>query len=243
MQLSHALTALLASYLNAAANAHIDSTFEQAIVYRDTSHGEIGLNPINKLPVAPEGRPNAGKLALSNEERKHAGRKPHHPHLGHKHGGHRHHKHKGHQPGPSPSSESSSLQVTSSTPVAPVSTPATSPAPTPTPTPNPPADEDVHTGDATYYTPGLGSCGITNTESDAIVALAADMMTGSANPNDNPNCGRSITITYGGKTVQATIEDTCPGCTGAWLDLTPSLFSQLADLAEGRLSGVQWSFD
>ena len=78
-----------------------------------------------------------------------------------------------------------------------------------------------------------------------IVALAAGMMAaqGVANPNDNPLCGKSITISYGGKTVQATIEDTCPGCAQDGLDLTPTLFSQLANLDEGRVGGVQWWFN
>ena len=76
-----------------------------------------------------------------------------------------------------------------------------------------------------------------------IVALAADMMSGSANPNANPNCGKSITISYGGKTAVATIEDTCPGCAGAGLDLTPALFQQFADLGVGRVAGVEWWFN
>lgn len=66
---------------------------------------------------------------------------------------------------------------------------------------------------------------------------------GVANTNDNPLCGKSITISYGGKTAQATIEDTCPGCSGASLDLTPSLFEVFADLSVGRVSGVQWSYN
>ena len=108
-----------------------------------------------------------------------------------------------------------------------------------------PSGQTSYTGDITYFTPGLGSCGVTNTESDMIVALAEDMMTaaGGANPNDNPYCGRSITMTHGGVTATATIEDTCPGCSGAGLDLTPTLFEKFADLGVGRVSGVQWSFN
>jgi len=100
-------------------------------------------------------------------------------------------------------------------------------------------------GDITYYTPGLGSCGITNSESDHIVALAEGMMeaTNNGNPNTNPECGRSITISYGGKTAVATIEDTCPGCSGASLDLTPSLFEIFAPLGTGRVSGVDWWYN
>jgi hypothetical protein len=63
------------------------------------------------------------------------------------------------------------------------------------------------------------------------------------NPNSNPLCGRSITITYGGKTAQATIEDTCQQCAWGSLDLTPSLSQVFADLEVGRVSGVQWWYN
>lgn len=101
-----------------------------------------------------------------------------------------------------------------------------------------------HTGDLTYYTPGLGSCGWTSTGSDLIVALAEDMMEpeDGANPNDNPLCGRMITISYGGATAQAKIVDTCPGCSGAGLDLSPTLFQKFAALGVGRLTGATWSY-
>lgn len=102
---------------------------------------------------------------------------------------------------------------------------------------------NLFTGDLTYYTPGLGSCGVTNSESDMIVALAEDMMTGSADPNTNRNCGKSITITYKGVSASATIEDTCPGCSGAGLDLTPALFQKFAPLGEGRLTEATWHFN
>jgi hypothetical protein len=102
-------------------------------------------------------------------------------------------------------------------------------------------------GDMTYYTPGLGSCGETNTDSDSIVALAEDMMLANwpspNNPNANPLCGKSITISWQGKTATATIADTCPGCANGGLDLTPSLFQEFAPLSEGRLTGMTWSFN
>ena len=111
-----------------------------------------------------------------------------------------------------------------------------------------PSGETYH-GDITYYTPGVGSCGYTSTDSDPIVALAQGMMTeamnasGDLNPNHNPLCGKMITISYGGKTAQAKIVDTCPGCSGASLDLSPSLFQTFAELGAGRISGVSWSYN
>lgn len=153
---------------------------------------------------------------------------------------------------PSPSSPAA---PTTSTWVAPTSqAPAPSsqaPAPAPSPSSSPSGGSggapsgNTYSGDITYYTPGLGSCGVTNSDSDSIVALAHDMMEaeGVANPNDNPLCGKSITISYGGKTAQATIEDTCPGCAHGSLDLTPSLFQVFAPLGTGRVSGVEWWYN
>jgi expansin (peptidoglycan-binding protein) len=63
------------------------------------------------------------------------------------------------------------------------------------------------------------------------------------NPNDNPLCGKSITISWQGKTATATIMDTCPGCANGGLDLTPSLFQQFAPLSEGRLTGMTWTYN
>jgi len=106
----------------------------------------------------------------------------------------------------------------------------------------------THTGDITYYAPGLGSCGVTNGPSDHIVAMAENVMVAAmdaagTSTNDNPLCGKSITISYGGKTATATIEDTCPGCAGYSLDLTPTLFEEFATLGTGRVSGVEWWYN
>ncbi|KAF2461521.1 RlpA-like double-psi beta-barrel-protein domain-containing protein-containing protein [Lineolata rhizophorae] len=104
---------------------------------------------------------------------------------------------------------------------------------------------ETFTGDITYYTPGLGSCGFTNSEGDDIVALAAGMMTSvsTGNSNNNPYCGKKITIEYEGNTHTAEIVDTCPGCDGASLDLTQSLFEKVAPNGDGRVHGVNWWFN
>ncbi|KAF5335600.1 hypothetical protein D9758_017267 [Tetrapyrgos nigripes] len=69
----------------------------------------------------------------------------------------------------------------------------------------------TNVGDATFYTPGLGACGITNTESDMIAAVSEqffDSFPGATpNPNLNPLCGRAISVSSGGKTIQVTIVD------------------------------------
>lgn len=140
------------------------------------------------------------------------------------------------------SSSSSSAYVpptSAAAPPAPVYTPApasTSAAPAPTGDSGAPSGGTTYTGDITYYDVGLGSCGQTNTDSESVVAMAEGMM-------QKSYCGRSITISYEGNTHQATVVDTCPGCSGASLDLSPSLFTAVAPSGDGRVHGVDWWFD
>ncbi|CAK5264145.1 unnamed protein product [Mycena citricolor] len=105
----------------------------------------------------------------------------------------------------------------------------------------------VHTGDGTFFAPGLGACGKTNKASDLIVAVGHgvfDSFPGAtANPNKNPICGKKIKATFKGKSVVATVEDRCAGCAGAAdLDFTEAGFKKLASLSVGRLHGVKWEF-
>lgn len=50
-------------------------------------------------------------------------------------------------------------------------------------------------GDITYFTPGLGSCGIESTAKDLIAALNAPQMANGDNPNHNKQCGRKAKVT------------------------------------------------
>jgi len=95
----------------------------------------------------------------------------------------------------------------------------------------------------TFYAPGLGSCGITNTETDHIVALAVPMMANGANPNDNPKCGQKITIEFHGKRHEATVTDTCYACAREDVDVSPTLFTAFAAESIGRVPGVKWWFN
>ncbi|KAJ3799121.1 RlpA-like double-psi beta-barrel-protein domain-containing protein-containing protein [Lentinula aff. detonsa] len=103
------------------------------------------------------------------------------------------------------------------------------------------------TGQGTYYDTGLTSCGQTYTDSDLIVALSHlfyDSYPGAtANPNDNPVCGKKLTAHYQGKSVTVTVADRCTGCAMYDLDFTPTGFQALSDLSVGRISGVVWAFD
>ncbi|KAK6214688.1 Protein mpe1 [Pestalotiopsis sp. IQ-011] len=93
----------------------------------------------------------------------------------------------------------------------------------------------ANSGDMTYYAPGLGSCGGTNSESDAIVALSYEQYNG-ANP-----CGKEINIHLNGKTVKAKVVDKCMGCAVDAIDVSPSVFELLASLDVGR-TVVEWDF-
>lgn len=83
----------------------------------------------------------------------------------------------------------------------------------------------TYNGRATFYDVGLGACGWTNTASDYIVAQNSDQY-GSGYPG--PNCGKSISISYGGKTLTATIADECPTCPYGGLDMSRGLFDAFA---------------
>ncbi|KAI1401509.1 RlpA-like double-psi beta-barrel-protein domain-containing protein-containing protein [Hypoxylon fuscum] len=99
----------------------------------------------------------------------------------------------------------------------------------------------AYSGDMTYYTPGLGACGKYNKESDHIVALAPAQYGNDANPNKAKVCGKKISIHYGGKTATATVVDKCPGCASGSIDVSPSVFKQLASLDKGRVK-VTWGY-
>ncbi|KAI1792254.1 barwin-like endoglucanase [Ganoderma leucocontextum] len=100
-------------------------------------------------------------------------------------------------------------------------------------------------GDATYYAPGLGSCGHNNGPTDMIVAVdhatIGSFPGAGANPNTNPMCGRKMRVTYKKKSIVVKVADTCPGCAVGSLDLTPTAFKKFAPLGVGRLHGIKWT--
>ncbi|KAI9466562.1 hypothetical protein BJY52DRAFT_1232825 [Lactarius psammicola] len=94
----------------------------------------------------------------------------------------------------------------------------------------------------TYYIVGLGACGHRNQPSDFIVAL------NSAQYGSGGHCGETITITYGGKSTQATVMDeaTIPYSTlfvtrSLGLDFSEGLFSFFASTDLGTIYG-EWVF-
>ncbi|KAK8018326.1 hypothetical protein PG991_007516 [Apiospora marii] len=93
----------------------------------------------------------------------------------------------------------------------------------------------------TYYDAGVGACGYTNNNNDAIVALPFSFFT-AANPNQDPQCGRTIRISYNGNTRDATVVDKCAGCSGGSIDVTPSLFTALTGSLDAGRVQVTWDF-
>ncbi|KAJ7223581.1 RlpA-like double-psi beta-barrel-protein domain-containing protein-containing protein, partial [Mycena pura] len=99
----------------------------------------------------------------------------------------------------------------------------------------------------TFYVPGLGACGRTNTGSQLIVAVGHQIF--DSYPwapwpilFRNPICGKKLKATYGAKSVMLTVVDRCPGCVGAALDMTEAGFKDLAPLAQGRIHNVKWEW-
>lgn len=89
-----------------------------------------------------------------------------------------------------------------------------------------------------FYDAGLGACGTVNSNSDFIVALNAEDFGGGY---PGVHCGKTITMTYGGKTTQAKIMDMCPGCPKGGLDLSRGLFSFFDSQDKGIIYG-DWEF-
>ena len=87
-------------------------------------------------------------------------------------------------------------------------------------------------GQLTWYTysGGLNFCEeITRSEYDLVVAVGANVLQGKT------RCGRSITITAdNGRSVRATIQDKCAGCSDTHIDGTQGVWSSLGiDLGRG----------
>lgn len=103
----------------------------------------------------------------------------------------------------------------------------------------------AYSGDMTYYTPGMGSCGIQSGENDDVVALAIPMMQNGGNPNANPRCGSKIGIwNPNTQTIhEATIVDTCQACKLYDIDVSPALFKKVAPDGDGRVKGIDWGGD
>jgi hypothetical protein len=113
-----------------------------------------------------------------------------------------------------------------------------------------PTNTATFAGDITYYSPGLGACGIVSTSSDSICAVSHiifDAASTSSDPNSNPLCNKKIRITRynssigGNRSVDVTVVDRCVGCKATDLDLSLSMFDELAEEAQGRVT-ASWAW-
>ncbi|CAF1675238.1 unnamed protein product, partial [Adineta ricciae] len=80
-------------------------------------------------------------------------------------------------------------------------------------------------GEATYYAPGLGACGINSNGNELVAAMAApdfDPHTPNRNPNNNRLCGRHISVNGPRGSVTVRVVDRCPVCKPGDLDLSPA---------------------
>ncbi|GAA5865426.1 hypothetical protein JCM1840_001571 [Sporobolomyces johnsonii] len=98
----------------------------------------------------------------------------------------------------------------------------------------------TYTGVATFfYQDGVaGACGNVNSDSTPLVALQTAMY------GSGQYCGKTVEITNtaNGKSVTATVQDECPGCSSATsLDLSTGAFDQIGDEATGVLP-ITWHF-
>ena len=98
--------------------------------------------------------------------------------------------------------------------------------------PPPPTGGNTRSGDGTYYDSrwrltfiwynyisyllaGLGACGVVSNNNELVCAMAHadfDPQTPNGNPNRNPLCGRSISVTGPRGTVTVRVVDRCEGC-------------------------------
>ncbi|KAJ7111246.1 hypothetical protein C8R44DRAFT_799200 [Mycena epipterygia] len=111
-------------------------------------------------------------------------------------------------------------------------------------------------GDLTFYSPEQGgkatACGQMHKDTDTIAAIPQQFFDNypgaTANPNDSPLCGRQIVISAfppqgAVVNITATVADICGGCNiSTSVDVTPVLFSQVADQSVGRLHNISWDW-
>ncbi|KEQ86498.1 hypothetical protein D6C78_05026 [Aureobasidium pullulans] len=113
-----------------------------------------------------------------------------------------------------------------------------------------PTNSEQHEGDLTYYGTGLGSCGLTSTDSDMIVAVSHyvfDAASRSSDPNQNPLCGLKLRASRYDeqvgerRSVDLKVVDRCVGCAATDIDVSPAAFDKLAARASGRVD-VTWAW-
>ncbi|KAK4051739.1 hypothetical protein OIO90_004563 [Microbotryomycetes sp. JL221] len=138
-------------------------------------------------------------------------------------------------------------QSTSQAQQQPTAAPSPEPAPATTTTPataptssaaNPPVT--TYTGWATYFwqNGNYGNCGLISKDTDFVVALPTKTYA------NGIHCGKQVKITRKstGKTIIATVRDSCPSCVTQYsLDLSYGAFTAIATEVEGMVE-ISWSW-
>lgn len=65
----------------------------------------------------------------------------------------------------------------------------------------------------------MGSCGSENSDSELVAAMNHGQMANGGNSNNNPNCGRRVSIHGPNGSVTVKVVDTCPSCGHGDIDL------------------------
>ncbi|KAG6845776.1 hypothetical protein H0H87_003830 [Tephrocybe sp. NHM501043] len=166
----------------------------------------------------------------------------------------------------SPKAEPTTTKAEPTTTKAPATTKATTTkAPATTAASNAPSFMvGTQTGQGTFYTTGLGACGITNTDSDAIAAVShllfdsfpqwirwlQPQQQSHVRPKGPGNLyviflgpgfmTLTSPLTDGDASVTVTLTDRCEACALTDLDFSPSAFSKLAAFSVGRINNMKW---
>lgn len=103
-------------------------------------------------------------------------------------------------------------------------------------------DSEIHNGIATFYSVSADNCGTSSTDNDFVCAISQQMYNTVANSESiSEYCGHMINITYGGKTIQVKVVDSCASCDANHLDLSPAAFTSLANADLGVID-IQWTW-
>ncbi|KAG8879355.1 hypothetical protein FRB97_001740 [Tulasnella sp. 331] len=80
----------------------------------------------------------------------------------------------------------------------------------------------------TFFYPGLGNCGWTNSNDDLIIAVPTSTYDG------GKHCGAEVRITdKSGKSLTVTVADRCPDCEPGHIDASPGVFTYFASESKG----------
>jgi cytoskeletal protein RodZ len=99
-------------------------------------------------------------------------------------------------------------------------------------------------GEFTYYDIGQGACGEDDSgKDDSINIVALSHLRMGPSSNDNPMCGKTITIKANGKTAQATVKDKCMGCAMNDIDVSRKVYNEIWGSLDSGRTEVEWWFN